>query len=167
MAAGPYYATPSFDQKLQCDTTASCPRFVVLSNWSNEAVLDRETGLVWQQNPSSQSMTWGIAMQGFLSESCLLAHDGGRRGWRMPTIEELQTLGDGTGGLGLLPAGHPFGANAVAQFWSATSSQLVSGDALVWTFGFPSIGTTFGADAKTNSHSVWCVRSPAPGLIGR
>ena len=40
---GPYYATPSWDQQLQCDTTATCPRFIVLSNWSSEAVLDRET----------------------------------------------------------------------------------------------------------------------------
>ncbi len=36
-ANGPYYATPSWDQKLQCDTPATCPRFVVLSNWNNEA----------------------------------------------------------------------------------------------------------------------------------
>jgi len=44
---GPYYATPSWDQKLQCDTQATCPRFIVLSNWGGAAVLDRETGLVW------------------------------------------------------------------------------------------------------------------------
>ena len=45
-SAGPYYATPSWGQKLQCDTPATCPRFIVLSNWDNAAVLDRETGLV-------------------------------------------------------------------------------------------------------------------------
>lgn len=45
-AVGPYYATPSWDQKVQCDTQATCPRFIVLSNWNSEAVLDRETGLV-------------------------------------------------------------------------------------------------------------------------
>jgi len=32
-AAGPYLATPSWDQKLACETPATCPRFVVLSNW--------------------------------------------------------------------------------------------------------------------------------------
>ena len=42
-SAGPYYATPSWDQ------TPSSTRFVVLSNWNNEAVLDRETGLVWEK----------------------------------------------------------------------------------------------------------------------
>src|ERR1051325_11151454 len=50
-SAGPYYATPSWDQKLACDSAATCPRFVVLANWNNDAVLDRETGLVWDRTP--------------------------------------------------------------------------------------------------------------------
>lgn len=44
---GPYYAEPSWDQKLPAAT-----RFVVLMDWNNEAVLDRETGLVWEQAPA-------------------------------------------------------------------------------------------------------------------
>ncbi|HUK34076.1 MAG TPA: DUF1566 domain-containing protein, partial [Vicinamibacterales bacterium] len=86
--------------------------------------------------------------------------------WRMPTIEELQTLDVGPTD-GTLPAGHPFGPNAVGQFWSATTSQIAPADALVWSFGSPSNGTTFGAAAKTSAHGVWCVRSPTPGLIGQ
>ena len=46
-ANGPYYGMPSWDQKLQCDSVSTCPRFLVLANWNSEAVLDRETGLVW------------------------------------------------------------------------------------------------------------------------
>src|SRR5262249_15328144 len=42
-ANGPYYAEPSWDQMLPAST-----RFIVLSNFNSEAVLDRETGLVWQ-----------------------------------------------------------------------------------------------------------------------
>jgi Protein of unknown function (DUF1566) len=162
VAAGPYYATPSWDQKLQCDTVSTCPRFVVLSNWNKEAVLDRETGLIWQQNPSSTVVNWGLAMQSFF-DGCFVATNGDRRGWRMPTIEELLTL---DAGFGELPAGHPFGANASAIFWSATSSQLLPNGAMVWTFGSPG-GRIFGADSKAAAHAVWCVRSPAPGFIGQ
>ena len=40
-SAGPYYATPSWNQQLPAAT-----RFIVLTNWASAAVLDRETGLV-------------------------------------------------------------------------------------------------------------------------
>jgi hypothetical protein len=43
--SGPYYATPSWDQKL------GYQRFICLTDWNNQAVLDRETGLVWQRAP--------------------------------------------------------------------------------------------------------------------
>src|SRR5205823_5493795 len=70
-AAGPYYANPSWDQQLPAST-----RFVVLSNWidvahpsGGAAVLDRETGLVWEQSPSTfpdgmgrpSGVAWGAA----------------------------------------------------------------------------------------------------------
>src|SRR5687767_4175279 len=33
-------------------------RFKVLSDFNGEAVLDRETGLVWEQSPSATTRTW-------------------------------------------------------------------------------------------------------------
>ena len=77
-ANGPYYATPSWDQTLPANT-----RFIVLSNFNSEAVLDRETGLVWHRSP-------GIAK--FLSEAsaiCKRSTTGNRFGWRLPTLNEL------------------------------------------------------------------------------
>ena len=50
VANGPYYATPSWDQTLPANT-----RFIVLANFDNQAVLDRETGLVWHRAPSTAS----------------------------------------------------------------------------------------------------------------
>src|SRR5258706_10011688 len=62
-AAGPYYANPSWDQQLPAST-----RFVVLSNWidaahpsGGAAVLDRETGLVWEQSPDATQARWPVA----------------------------------------------------------------------------------------------------------
>ena len=62
-ANGPYYATPSWDQTLPSPT-----RFIVLSNFESNAVLDRETGLVWERAPAASLHTWTAAR----SECCLL-----------------------------------------------------------------------------------------------
>ena len=80
-ANGPYYATPSWDQKLTTN------RFVILANWNNEAVLDRETGVVWQRSPITFDNDLSYA-----AWTCHLASTGGRRGWRLPRAEELASL---------------------------------------------------------------------------
>jgi len=122
---GPYYATPSWDQKLQCDTQATCPRFIVLSNWNSEAVLDRETGLVWERSPDVSSLkTWFTARS-----HCLNRGSGARKGWRLPSIQELQSLLDPSIPVGSLslPPGHPF-TNVRFEprnpdfYWSATTA---------------------------------------------
>src|SRR5512140_126433 len=73
-ANGPYYATPSWDQTLPSST-----RFVVLSNLNNAAVLDRETGLVWERSPSAARVpVWADAVN-----DCYARIIGGRKGWRL------------------------------------------------------------------------------------
>lgn len=154
-ANGPYYATPSWDQKLQCDTQATCPRFIVLSNWNSDAVLDRETGLVWERSPSTSVFNWIFAHL-----HCNTLSAGNRQGWRLPTYQELSTVRDPTVPafqLGL-PAGHPFDAAAFSAFdvhWSATSRLEFDGQA--WTMDFKLFGFVFGAP-KTATHLAWCVR---------
>src|SRR3954470_5539434 len=74
-AVGPYYATPSWDQTLACTALATCPRFIVLSNFNNDAVLDRETGLVWERHPSPN-----VALNN--AYLCSTNVIGNRQGWR-------------------------------------------------------------------------------------
>src|SRR5688500_3125072 len=83
---GPYYATPSWDQTLPAAT-----RFVVMSNFNNEAVLDRETGLVWERSPQPPptGVPWSQAMA-----TCARLSVGNRLGWKLPTIQELLSLVD-------------------------------------------------------------------------
>ena len=84
---GPFYAEPAWDQKLACPTIANCPRFLVLTNWNNEAVLDKETGLVWERSPALTTHTWGEARF-----QCTGRTTGNRHGWRLPSIHELASL---------------------------------------------------------------------------
>jgi Protein of unknown function (DUF1566) len=154
---GPYYATPSWDQTLPSST-----RFIVLSNFNNEAVLDRETGLVWERSPRFMH-NWYLA-----SSNCIGLTTGGRLGWRLPTIQELGSLFDPTARSGPpLPSGNPFlgiPAADYTSFWSATQDDFDGVFAFVMTwFTSPSThaftvdvtGTAF----KSGPFSLgWCVR---------
>ncbi len=149
-SAGPYYATPSWDQKLQCDTQATCPRFIVLSNWSNAAVLDRETGLVWEQAPDAPTTYTWASGQSHCNQSTV----GGRKGWRLPTLQELASLIDPSESDPALPAGHPFSNVQSSHYWAATTLASVTSSA--WSVGLDVGGVDAGG--KTVSLFVWCVR---------
>ena len=91
--------------KASCPTIANCPRFLVLTNWNNEAVLDKETGLVWERSPATTTHTWSEARF-----QCTARTTGNRKGWRLPSIHELASLvhpSVASPGPTLL-AGHPF-----------------------------------------------------------
>jgi hypothetical protein len=157
VAAGPYYATPSWDQTLTCTTSANCPRFIVLSNFGGAAVLDRETGLVWERSPLSFSTTWDVALI-----TCDESRTGGRFGWRLPSVHELASLSDPASPLGVtvLPSGHPFQGVVLtlpsgnnAAYWSAGALSDTS-QARLWNFG----GLLFAPQAKSELNLVWCVR---------
>jgi hypothetical protein len=98
------YSATSWSRKIPCDSTDNCPRFVVLSDFDDDAVLDKETGLVWGRRISrNASAQWHLLM-GY----CTHRNTGGRMGWHLPTIEQLGTLIDRTRSNPALPAGHPF-----------------------------------------------------------
>jgi hypothetical protein len=155
VAPGPYYATPSWDQTLTCTAAATCPRFVVLSNFNDEAVLDRETGLVWQRTPSVQSFTWFDGLK-----ECRKLTIGNRRGWRMPTLDELASLLDPSQGGVKLPPGHPFqGVDINDFFWTATTLEFNT--AFAWLV-IPSTND-FGTNTKAViGDQLWCVRGGSP-----
>lgn len=146
-ASGPYYATPSWDQKLTTN------RFVILLNWSSEAVLDRETGLVWQVTPGfgspygSDSNWYGATM------NCAGVGTGGRYGWRLPTYHEISSLADATGAL---PAGHPFQVGTNLLYWSATIYP--ADDTFALARNITAAMAPIVANRVIVSANVWCVR---------
>jgi hypothetical protein len=150
---GPYYANPSWDQQLP-----AAQRFIVLSNWNNEAVLDRETGLIWQRTPSNFLTSWDQAV----NQLCrFVVATGGRKGWRLPTAEELETLVDPTQQNPALPAGHPFLGVMFSfgqSYWAANSITTTdTGQILAAIVSFsPTLGEFIGVIGTTQF--VWCVR---------
>lgn len=152
VANGPYYATPAWDQTLPSTT-----RFIVLSNMNSDAVLDRETGLVWQRTSNPGIFTWSSAIV-----HCLQVATGGRFAWRLPTIHELGSLFDPTSTLPqFLPTGHPFlGLGAVGTFWSISRTP----DGAIRTLFYEPIAPAGNildvARPKNPSEggSAWCVR---------
>jgi hypothetical protein len=136
----------SWSQKI-----AAKNRFVVLCQFNNEAILDRETQLVWEKSPSTDKMDWDNAI-----EHCYSLNSGGRGGWRLPTVEELRTLVDPNMFDPALPAGNPFNnvqASLSDYYWSATSS---SDNSLAWDVSM--INGFVHSIEKTSDIYVWCVR---------
>jgi hypothetical protein len=127
-------------------------RFIVLAGFNGQAVLDRETGLVWERSPETDPHPWLLAQSG-----CVARTVGGRRGWRLPTIQELSSLVDPTVAAPALPIGHPFSnVKSAGQifYWSATSYAPDPTNAWLVTFDIGGLGIA----GKTFSHNVWCVR---------
>jgi hypothetical protein len=145
-ANGPYYATPSWDQTLPSST-----RFIVLSNFGSAAVLDRETGLVWERSPSTSKFDWHNAQY-----HCNALTLGNRKGFRLPTFQELASLVyvDTPQPSPALPSGHPFQYVQSAYYWSATTYALSTDRAWGENFGSSDVY----ADFKTILSFVWCVR---------
>jgi len=152
---GPYYATPSWDQTLPASS-----RFLVLANFNAEAVLDRETGLVWQRTLDSLA-----ALPGTYADRCLQAKIGGRLGWRLPTLPEFASLFDAMPmAVPPLPPGHPFlGFPTTGRTSLVTSTNFTGGGFPAAIFyenfhGTPDIGIgAFGGEGR-----ALCVRGGTP-----
>jgi uncharacterized protein DUF1566 len=116
------------------------------------AVLDKETGLIWEKSPDTSMRTWDIA-----GGYCLNKAVGGRKGWRLPTIEELTSLMDPSVPPGpTLSAGHPFVNVQPAGYWSASTHAT---DTLIAWLVDIYYGNIFPY-YKWNDTNVfaWCVR---------
>ena len=155
--AGPYYAVPSWSQKLPAAT-----RFIVLSNWAGEAVLDRETALVWEKAPKSTAYMALRAAHRY----CLNSTVGGRKGWRVPSVQELSSLVDPTQASPALPVGHPFVLDSIRDaVWSSTLTDETSAEG--WGVIFVTSGNVGNSPVSSNFF-VWCVRGGSgPEVQGR
>jgi hypothetical protein len=144
-------------------------RFVVLSDFNDEAVLDKETGLVWEKSPSTAKNVWTNAYR-----NCLNKVVGNRIGWRLPTVEELASLVDPTPvyvpGQIVIPSGHPFTNVQFWWYWTATKQYVQSSipptyyslySVYLGGWGTDSGGEFIGGVSyftENTLNNIWCVR---------
>ena len=131
-------------------------------------VTDRLTGLVWLKNagcfaPADWASTLTAARQ-LASGACGL-NDGSSAGqWRMPNVNELESLVDVSQANPAVTAGHPFVNIALASaYWSSTTYTAGPANAMAIRFGDGRWinGTDHGFDnaKSTSANGLWAVRS--------
>jgi hypothetical protein len=141
---------PSWDKRID-----GKGRFKVLKAFDGEAVLDKETGLVWQQDPAATAEDFDTA-----NVICLFTAIGGRGGWRLPRFEELASVINPENGA--VPEGHPFELPP-STFWTATTLIQNDGPLSTAVFLLDNVNgaTVFTAKDSTVQNRVWCVRGGA------
>ncbi len=149
-------------------------RFVVLSDFNDRAVLDKETQLVWERFPGD------VNGDGLLEDSddvsadkaaffCVNKNVGGRKGWRLPAVNELASLLDPSNAPSL-PPGHPFVfctgrcKLGLLVFWTNTIPK--GAPTFRWLVDFSNSAFHEGDIVVVPADflaKAWCVRAPIAG----
>lgn len=140
-------------------------RYQVLANFNGEAVLDRETGLIWERCPDVLTKVTFYDLNSptrSAISACNSKVVGGRLGWRLPTSAELGSLGDPTDDP-VLPHLAPFCVNnfqntmggPAPSFWTTTA---VPQSDFMYAVSADSGKPTTLANATSASQPIWCVR---------
>jgi hypothetical protein len=134
-------------------------RFVILKDFKGAAVLDRNTGLVWEKAPDVTRGVWTKA-----AAYCLNKEVGRTRGWRLPSVAELASLIDPALPAPFVPASAftvtEYGGTTPGVFgtgyWTATT-VADTGSIMAWfvDFGF---ATADVVDKMDPTLPAWCVR---------
>jgi hypothetical protein len=121
-------------------------RFTIVLD--GQAVLDRKTGLTWEQEPDRIHDVWEASIA-----RCATKTVGGRQGWRAPSVDELRTLIDAEQQDPALPPGHPFSNIKSEIYWTATPHP--TDEIVAWQVSFFSGEPV--TDQKSGTRRVWCV----------
>ena len=128
-------------------TLSASDRFELVLN--NEAVLDKETGLVWAKDAYNYKKEWMDAVI-----YCIDLTIGNRKGWRLPTVQELASLVDPDQSSPALPVGHPFNNVQSDLYWSSTTCDALTDNA--WYVSMYKGGASY--IHKTYQYYIWPVR---------
>ena len=104
------------DGELRCGAVWPSPRFSIIDD---DLVLDHLTGLKWRRHAAftDSKLTWQQALKAIRE----LENNDPRHSWRLPTINELESLVDAACSSPALPEEHPF-LQVRDGYWSSTTS---------------------------------------------
>jgi prepilin-type processing-associated H-X9-DG protein len=121
------------------------------------AVLDNNTGLVWEQAPSTimPAPTWTDART-----QCLNKAIGGTRGWRLPSVVELASVIDASPGAPIVSVVFAGVQVGNVTYWSATTNAGVTSYTTNNTLNVSFADGSVGVTPKGSASAVWCVRGP-------
>lgn len=128
-------------------------RFVILEDFHKEAVLDKDTSLIWELAPMPTPVTWNEARA-----TCPARATGGQRGWRLPAPAEMRSLvGPAVDSpIPNIPPGHPFVNIQPTSYWTVVpEANQPSYARYVDAF----LGNVLSF-TKLYTYPVWCVRGP-------
>lgn len=122
-------------------------------------ITDRRTGLIWLKDANAYGETpWTealLAIKELADGQHGLSDGSGAGDWRLPNINELQSLVDLDSDHGpAFPDDHPFENLEATNYWS--SSTVSSAPALGWYIAFAVAPPVF--DLKMNAMRIWPVR---------
>ena len=129
-------------------------RFVVLADFNNEAVLDRESGLVWEKSPNASPAADWVGAAGTCANKSIAS----RKGWRLPSVVELSSLIDTTQTNPTLPTGHPFTTAQADNYWTATTYEPDRN--IAWGVNFNGGSVSVVLYKNGTGLFGWCVRGP-------
>ena len=140
-------------------------------------VTDHLTGLVWLKNAGCYApSSWSAAVtaaNALANGACGLS-DGSVAGkWRMPNVNELESLVDVSRSSPALSSAHHFtNVSLSAAYWSSTTYTALTTNAMAirmsdgrWINGIDANGTTFDNNKLTSANVLWAVKSGAPGKV--
>ncbi len=125
-----------------------------------DGILDRLTGLVWRRQAFEGGglVDWNEALE----LAADLAEASGRA-WRLPNINELESLVDASQSRPALPEDHPFSGIQEA-YWSSTTSGFETDWAYALYLHKGAVGVGW---KKSREFAVWCVRDREAGITSR
>ena len=123
-------------------------RFVILPAFNNEAVLGKNTGLVWEQAPDATARPWAAA-----TSYCVNKNVGGTIGWRLPSMAELKSVEDPSMAPPFVPAS-VFTEVQSTTYWSvSTLAKTPIGVSFVHL-----VDDRMNGGNMSNIFPAWCVR---------